>query len=78
MNMKMDEEMIDYNNYQLEIDGPQLDIELPHAAINALKDATVKNQMIQKFLQEEITNNHNNLELRKKNFKDFKVNIEQH
>ena len=57
MNMKMDEGMIDDNNYQFEIDGPEIDIELPEAAKHALKDATAKNEMIQKILNSERINN---------------------
>lgn len=57
MNMKMDEGMIDDNNYQFEIDGPEIDIELPEAAKHALKDATAKDEMIQKILNTERMNN---------------------
>lgn len=46
MNMKMDEGTMDDGNYQFEIDGPDIDIELPEAAKNALKDATAKDEMI--------------------------------
>lgn len=56
MNMKMDDG-IDDNNYQFEIDGPEIDIELPEAAKNGLKDATAKDEMIQKILKTERMNN---------------------
>jgi hypothetical protein len=49
--------MIDDNNYQFEIDGPEIDIELPEAAKHALKDATAKDEMIQKILNTERINN---------------------
>lgn len=42
----MDEDNIDEGNYQFEIDGPDIDIELPEAAKIALKDATGKDEMI--------------------------------
>ena len=50
MNMKMDEGIIDDGNYQFENYGPEIDIELPEAAKNALKDATAKDDMIKKLL----------------------------
>lgn len=46
MNMKMDEALIEENNYQFEVDGPDVEIELPEDAKIALKDATGKDEMI--------------------------------
>ncbi len=50
MNMKMDEALNEENNYQFEVDGPETEIELPEDAKIALKDATGKDEMIQKIL----------------------------
>lgn len=55
MNLKIDEAIAVENNY-FDIDGPDIEIELPEDAKLALKDATAKDDLIHQLLNTESMN----------------------